>query len=165
MFLQKQKPFNFQTLKTTKFPLFLISLSIFGSSTADKEKKMSSEIVTSEMTEELSDLIRHADQLFDENHYQDVIDLLRKHSNQNLEEVKWRLARAMFKMSKTAEKTKKAELIHEAYGLISDALKLNDKNFAVHKWMSVLLDAKSELDGIKERVKQLEKVKYHMKVS
>lgn len=41
-------------------------------------------------------------------------------------------------------------------------MELDDKNYACHKWMAVLLDAKSELDGIKSRVSQLENVKKYM---
>lgn len=35
-------------------------------------------------------------------------------------------------------------------------------DFAIHKWYAILLDAKSNLDGIKERITQLENVKKHM---
>lgn len=55
-------------------------------------------------------------------------------------------------------------MILEGYQTINEALALNDKHYAVHKWLSVLLDAKSEIDGIKERVSQLENVKKHMEV-
>lgn len=73
----------------------------------------------------------------------------------------WRLARALYKLSGT-NKAKKEENLREGYELIAKALELDENNFAVHKWMSVLLDAKSELDGIKARVSQLENVKKHM---
>lgn len=55
-------------------------------------------------------------------------------------------------------------MINEGFTTINEALALNDKHYAVHKWLSVLLDAKSEIDGIKERVSQLENVKKHMEV-
>lgn len=35
-------------------------------------------------------------------------------------------------------------------------------DFAIHKWYAILLDAKSNLDGMKERIQQLENVKKHM---
>lgn len=73
----------------------------------------------------------------------------------------WREARALYKLSGT-KGAKKAENIREGYELISKALELDDNNFACHKWMSVLLDAKSELDGLKARVSELENVKKHM---
>lgn len=73
----------------------------------------------------------------------------------------WRQARALFKLA-GANKAKKEESIREGYELITKALELDENNFACHKWMSVLLDAKSELEGIKVRVSQLENVKKHM---
>lgn len=43
-------------------------------------------------------------------------------------------------------------------------MEVNDKDFAIHKWMAIILDAKSELGGLKERVNQLATVKKHMLV-
>lgn len=86
-------------------------------------------------------------------------------SFQNQEDVNilWRAARATYKLSTvTTNKAKKEELIREGFALAQKSLEVDDKNYACHKWMSVLLDAKSELDGIKARVSQLENVKKHM---
>lgn len=80
-------------------------------------------------------------------------------------EIKWRISRTLYTQSKhLKDKAKKQEMIAEGYQTINEALALNDKHYAVHKWLSVLLDAKSEIDGIKERVSQLENVKKHMQV-
>lgn len=76
----------------------------------------------------------------------------------------WREARAIYKLSGTV-KDKKNDLIREGFEIIKKALALDDKNYACHKWMAVLLDAKCELDGIKERVSQLENVKKHMQAA
>lgn len=67
----------------------------------------------------------------------------------------------MYKLSGTS-KDKKEKCIREGFTIIEKALELDDKNYACHKWMAVLLDASSELDGIKARVSQLERVKKHM---
>jgi len=67
----------------------------------------------------------------------------------------------MYKLSKIDSK-RKDELIREGFTLVNDALEKNDQDFAIHKWFSILLDAKAELDGIKARVSQLEVVKKHM---
>lgn len=67
----------------------------------------------------------------------------------------------MYKLSKVDTK-RKEELIREGFALVDAALKINDQDFAVHKWFAILLDAKGELDGIKARVSQLETVKQHM---
>lgn len=79
-----------------------------------------------------------------------------------MSDIKWRQARAMYKLSKTAGKDEKEQLIRDGYALVSDAVTKDETNFAVHKWMAILLDANSELDGIKARVSQLETVKRHM---
>lgn len=71
----------------------------------------------------------------------------------------------MFKLSKTAEKTKKEQLIRDAFALISDAVTKDDNNSATHKWMAFILDANGELDGIKARVKQLPTVRQHIERS
>lgn len=67
----------------------------------------------------------------------------------------------MYKLSQE-KKSEKEKLIRDGYELVNEALKLNKNDFAVHKWMAVLLDAKSELDGIKARVSELKNVKIHM---
>lgn len=53
-------------------------------------------------------------------------------------------------------------MIREGYTHVQEALNLRDDDFAGHKWMAVLLDSKSGLDGVKARVSQLENVKKHM---
>lgn len=108
--------------------------------------------------------LEKADQLFEDNKFQDTVELLKSLDDQSNSEVLWRLGRALFKVSGSeSNNTKKAEMIREAYKCLVDALEKDEKNFSVHKWYAVLLDAKSNLDGIKERVTQLENVKRHMK--
>lgn len=83
--------------------------------------------------------------------------------NQDDANVLWREARALYKLSTTnKDKAEKEKNIREGYELSVKGLGLDDKNFACHKWFAVLLDAKSELDGIKARVTELETVKKHM---
>lgn len=79
-----------------------------------------------------------------------------------LYDIKWRLARVVFNLSKTASSPKKEEMIREAFQFANEALALNENDYASHKWYSILLDAKSGLDGIKQRITQLENVKKHM---
>lgn len=107
--------------------------------------------------------LEKADQLFDDNKFQETVDFLKTIDDQSSSEVLWRLGRALFKVSGSeTNNTKKAEQIRESFKFISDSLEKDDQNFAVHKWFAILLDAKSNLDGIKERVSQLENVKKHM---
>lgn len=84
-----------------------------------------------------------------------------KLKDQSTSDIKWRQARAMYKLSKVDSK-RKDELIRRGFVLVEEALKINDQDFAVHKWYAILLDANAELDGIKARVSQLETVKHHM---
>lgn len=55
--------------------------------------------------------------------------------------------------------------ILEAYNIIASLLQNNWDHFAVQKWYALLLDSKSSMEGMKERIKQLENVKKHMDVS
>uniref|UniRef100_A0A1Q3FXW7 Regulator of microtubule dynamics protein 1 n=1 Tax=Culex tarsalis TaxID=7177 RepID=A0A1Q3FXW7_CULTA len=110
----------------------------------------------------LTETIQHSDQLFDENNFQEAYDLLVKCSEPESYDIKWRMARVIYNLSKSAPSPKKEELIRESFQFATDALALNDKDYASHKWYSILLDAKSGLDGIKERITQLENVKKHM---
>jgi hypothetical protein len=106
--------------------------------------------------------IDQADVLFDDNKFKEAADLLKTLDQEN-SEVLWRLGRAVFKVAGSEKNSStKAELIRSAYQNVHDALQRNENNFAIHKWYSILLDAKSNLDGIKARVEQLENVKKHM---
>lgn len=120
---------------------------------------MSSEAI--EKSAELIETLRHADQLYDENHYQETIDLLEKYPEQVVD-IKWRLGRSHYSMSKAADKKKKEELLRKAFKFCEEALKMDDKDFACHKWYAILLDAQSEMDGIKVRAANLDTVKKHM---
>lgn len=81
-------------------------------------------------------------------------------------EVLWRYARALYKMSKEAPNEKERQrLIIEGYDLAHKALKKGANISTVHKWYSILLDAKSHFEGIKARIIVTEKVKHHMLVS
>lgn len=65
------------------------------------------------------------------------------------------------------DKQYKNKLVLKAYGIILKTMentKDAENHYAVHKWYALLLDAKSSLDGTKERIKQLENVKKHLDV-
>lgn len=142
--------------------LFVTSFSLFSSKEKKKESKEAAVKMAEEGVKSLGETIQHADQLFDENNFQEAYDLLQKYPAQETYEIKWRLARVTFSLSKPLPSPRKEELVREAFRYAEEALALNDADFASHKWYSILLDAKSSLDGIKERVTQLETVKKHM---
>jgi tetratricopeptide (TPR) repeat protein len=104
--------------------------------------------------------LEKADQLFDDNKFTETISLL-KSLDQSSADVLWRSGRALYKLS-TEDAKSKDEYIREAFKFVQQALERDDTNFAIHKWYAILLDANSNLDGIKARVHQLETVKKHM---
>nr|CAD7452282.1 unnamed protein product [Timema tahoe] len=68
-------------------------------------------------------------------------------------------------MSKQVEdKEQMQHLIFEAHDIIQRALQCDASHFAVHKWCSVLLDARAACEGVTERINQLVNVKNHMLV-
>lgn len=82
-------------------------------------------------------------------------------------EIQWRICRVLYNMAKEPkyDRQYKKTLLLEAYEIISEQLEKHPDHYAVHKWYALLVDAKSSLDGIKERIRQLEIVKKHMDVS
>jgi tetratricopeptide (TPR) repeat protein len=113
---------------------------------------------------EINAQLKSADQLFEENRFQETVDFLKTIDDQGNPEVLWRLGRAIFKVSGTeSSSAKKDDLIRQSYKLLTESLEKDENNFAIHKWYAILLDANSNLGGIKERVQQLENVKKHMK--
>ncbi|XP_055627004.1 regulator of microtubule dynamics protein 1-like [Toxorhynchites rutilus septentrionalis] len=163
-----QKPIVANTTHTVSsktIPLaFIASFSLFsasGSKKASKEQEPDTKMAE-EAAKNLAETIQHSDQLFDENNFQDAYDLLQKCKQPELYDIKWRLARVVFNLSKSAPSPKKEEMIREAFQFATEALALDENDYASHKWYSILLDAKSGLDGIKERISQLENVKKHM---
>lgn len=60
---------------------------------------------------------------------------------------------------------KKKKLISSAYESIIKALNIDSNISEVHKWAAVLIDAYSNINfGIKEQLKKLETVKFHLQV-
>ena len=67
-------------------------------------------------------------------------------------------------MAKTASEVEGKKMIYEAYDLMENALKLKEDHWAVHKWMSIILDSKCSYEGMKVRIRELYNVKNHMLV-
>ncbi|XP_059608565.1 regulator of microtubule dynamics protein 1-like [Phlebotomus argentipes] len=139
----------------------LFAFSVFGYSWGSKDKMSEKTVTASGSTEEL---IPQSDQLFDENKYKDAYEVLLNHPERDSNvEVLWRIARGHYKAAKEMDnKTEKGDTVRKGFEFIQRALELNDTHYAVHKWYAVLLDAKSEQDGMWERVNQLHNVKHHM---
>ncbi|XP_001606351.1 regulator of microtubule dynamics protein 1 [Nasonia vitripennis] len=108
-------------------------------------------------------LIAKADALFDQEDYKEIYKLLSSYKDNKDVEILWRLSRALYKMSKLESKDSEAQkLIYEAYDLISEALKLQDDHWAVHKWVAILLNSKTAYEGTKIKIKELYNIKRHM---
>ncbi|XP_070503540.1 regulator of microtubule dynamics protein 1-like [Chironomus tepperi] len=136
-----------------------IYLAFLGFSFAKKEEE---EVKSIEFIMVDQSSLEKADQLFDDNKFQEAVDFL-KTLDQSSADVQWRLGRALFKCSgMDGNSSKKNELIRDAYKSIHEALQKDDNNFAIHKWYAILLDANANLDGMKARVQELENVKKHM---
>lgn len=113
-------------------------------------------------SDNLQEVLQREDELYTEEKYDEIIELLRSFPDHQHYDIKWRLARALYLTSRNADPKTKKEQLNEGYVLIQEALALKDDDFSGHKWMAILLDAKSELDGLKERAGQLYNVKMHM---
>lgn len=140
----------------------IASFSLFSKKKAPVEDPKADSKMAEAAAKNLAETIQHSDQLFDENNFQEAYDLLVKSAEPESYDIKWRMARVIYNLSKSAPSPRKEELIRESFQFATEALALNDQDYASHKWYSILLDAKSGLDGIKERITQLENVKKHM---
>lgn len=82
-------------------------------------------------------------------------------------QVLWRLSKAEYNMSldENINNEKKKKMISSAYESIIKALAIDSNIPEVHKWAAVLIDAYSNNNfGIKEQLKKLETVKFHLQV-
>ena len=85
--------------------------------------------------------------------------------NSSNAEILWRLGRATYSRSLgIKDKTQHDALVKEALPYVQQALEFDSNNFAVHKWMAILIDASSSIDGSKARILQTYVVKEHMEV-
>ncbi|XP_076226055.1 regulator of microtubule dynamics protein 1 isoform X2 [Nomia melanderi] len=121
------------------------------------KKKSENEVIT---TKEV--LIGKADALFDQGNYKEIYDLLSNYRDSGDVEILWRLSRALYKMAKTATDIEGKKMVYEAYDLINNALKIKEDHWAVHKWMSIILDNKCSYEGMKVRIRELYNIKKHM---
>lgn len=108
--------------------------------------------------------IKNVDKYFDDQNFEESIKLLRTIDNQESFDVKFRLARGIFKFVTTtnvATKRKK-ELINEAYQVANEAYALNKQHCEIHVWLAVIMDAKADMDGLKTRINELHNVRQLM---
>ncbi|KAK4308300.1 hypothetical protein Pmani_019982 [Petrolisthes manimaculis] len=108
-------------------------------------------------------LLTQADALYDAMKYEEIYSLLYSYKDSQNDEVLWRLGRATYEMAKAAQtEEEKKNLYRKALDYVEAALAINPNNFAVHKWMSILIDYVYGYDGTKARISQSYNVKEHM---
>jgi len=114
-------------------------------------------------TDKINSIIMEADKLFNQHTYTELYDLLIQYKDSENADILWRLARATHKLTYSTSSAAEVKKLHyEAYGYVEKALKLDPDNYAVHKWLFVLLDAKASHEGLKVRILESPNVKKHI---
>lgn len=78
--------------------------------------------------------------------------------------MKWRLGRALYLLSEIETGEVKQKLVFEAFQYTKEALERDEKHYAANTWYAIVLDAKSFLNGLKERIKNLALFEQHLEV-
>ncbi|XP_034933628.1 regulator of microtubule dynamics protein 1-like [Chelonus insularis] len=147
---------SFETLRFRK-PIFFtpgLSLGLWGFAKKDGS--------SNDLRIEKAGIIAKADALYENGEYQKLYGILNNYRNSHDDEILWRLSRAVYSLAKTASDSEAKKMFNDAYDIITEALSINPNNWAVHKWMAVIIDKKSSYDGMKARIKELNRVKEHM---
>ncbi|XP_026272226.1 regulator of microtubule dynamics protein 1 [Frankliniella occidentalis] len=115
-------------------------------------------------SKDLNQITKKADALFNDNKFEDVLKLLRPFKEDRIEDIIWRISRAAYTLSKsqTISKEEHATLVEESYAMAKLTIELNENSALGHKWMSIALDAYSNLQGFRERCATLTTVLNHM---
>ncbi|KAG0722798.1 Regulator of microtubule dynamics protein 1 [Chionoecetes opilio] len=108
-------------------------------------------------------VVAEADTLYDQMKYDEIYTLLSSFKGLKSDEVLWRLGRATYERAKAAAtEEERRRLFREALDHVEAALAINAENFAVHKWMSILIDYVYAAEGTKARISKSYVVKEHM---
>ncbi|OQV21931.1 Regulator of microtubule dynamics protein 1 [Hypsibius exemplaris] len=114
----------------------------------------------------LDDVLRTADMHYEHNEMRELYDFLKDFNDSSEPELVWRLARATYELAKaSAKEDEKKRLIYAAFALSEKALKLDEGNFACHKWFAILLDEMAKYEGVKYRLQRSPEVKQHFERS
>lgn len=81
----------------------------------------------------ISDVIKEADNLYDENKFEALHDVLLPHKDSKEPEILWRLARAIFEKCRSMEQKEKLNALEEALALVGEALRIDENCWAAHK--------------------------------
>ncbi|XP_020902706.1 regulator of microtubule dynamics protein 1 [Exaiptasia diaphana] len=110
--------------------------------------------------------IVESDKLFDDNEIDKLYDLLMKFCESNNPEIVWRLARAARnKAEKSVNEEDKKTLTYKGYEFAKKAVELDDKNFACHKWLGIMLSNVGDFEATKVKIQNAYKIKEHFEKS
>lgn len=106
--------------------------------------------------------IAHADKLFDDDKLDETIEFLKNLDTSNVQ-ILWRLARAFYQLSKAVtNKHEKSELIKSGFAYACESLRVDENCAEANCFYACLLDAISDLRGLRERAMRLKDVKRHI---
>ncbi|KAK3925087.1 Regulator of microtubule dynamics protein 1 [Frankliniella fusca] len=123
-----------------------------------------SSLKTSLSVKELKQITKKADDLYNDNKLEEVLELLRPYKDDGKEDITWRISRAAYSLSKShvISKEKHCSLIEESYEMAKLTLELNENSALGHKWMSIALDAYSSMKGFRHQCATVIPVLNHM---
>ncbi|KAL8619453.1 hypothetical protein ACOMHN_011804 [Nucella lapillus] len=148
-----------------RYPQLLLAIPAAGllrSFSLFKSSKQSIDPEAQSPDTEMQKTLERADTMYEDQKLDELLTLLRGLNDSKKDEVLWRMARALNEKSKRVDdKGEKKKLICEAFEFAKQALALNDKNFACHKWYAILMDKTAEYEGTKARISNAYVVKEH----
>ncbi|XP_058464796.1 regulator of microtubule dynamics protein 1-like isoform X2 [Malaya genurostris] len=109
------------------------------------------------------EIIRRADELFDEYKYEEVINFLRQHLQPSEYEILWRFVRALYSLYK--EDKSAHELVLEGFQTASRLLEIAPKASASHKYYAIFFGEKAGIEGTKQQILSLTEVLAHIKIA
>ncbi|MFQ6614197.1 MAG: tetratricopeptide repeat protein [Fidelibacterota bacterium] len=104
----------------------------------------------------VSDLLTQADQLHEDNNYDQVFTVLKQAESMEPDnfEVIWRLARAHFDLSdNTTDEEAISKNVYAGFDYAKRALEMNPDRAESHKWYGILIGRVGELEGTEQKIK------------
>ncbi|KAI6653495.1 Regulator of microtubule dynamics protein 1 [Oopsacas minuta] len=113
------------------------------------------------LDEDLERIVKKADQLFDNNEFEKLLEFLSAYKEYNEPKLLWRLSRANYKvaLAKSTTKERSKELAYKAVELVEKSLELDSNSFAAHKWAGITLSHINKYEGFKSQIKQAHQIK------
>ena len=116
--------------------------------------------------DQLPQILRHVDQLYEDNQMQEALAYLEPLAQREEAEVLWRLARLCYKVGKyhTSSQEQARELAERGMGYAKRSVTADSKNFACHKWMGIVLSWASDFEGYRRKIEQSFEIRNHFLV-